>query len=87
MTPRSIRDPPDEQDSISRPGWAALQLLDEPVERQRLGVYAGCATAGLVTGIDEVPVVVPLDGGDVVFLEQRQHLIAHMGVRPRGWRG
>ena len=53
------------------------QLVEEPVEGQRLPVHGGAAR---VRHVDQVAVVVPLEEGDVVLVEQRQQLVAHVGV-------
>ena len=80
-TARSTRAPPDEQDSISRSGMGGAELVEQPVERQRLGVHAGPPAVGLRARLDEVAVVVPLDVADVVLVEQRQHLALDVRVR------
>ena len=58
------------------------ELVEQAVERQRLGVDAGPSAVGLGARLDEVTVVVPLDVADVVFVEQRQDLALDVRVRP-----
>ena len=72
----------DLQARVGRP-----DLVEQPVERQRLRVHAGPAAVGLVAGLDQVAVVVPLDVADVVLVEDREDRVPDVGVRARGCRG
>ena len=73
--PRSTRAPPEEHDSISRPGCRAAQLVQQPVDRQGLG--ADACRAGTpcrrraVQRLVQVPVVVPLEVVDADLVDQR----------------
>ena len=75
--PRSTRAPPDEQDSISTPGWRGAQLVEQPVDGERLRVHR---RPPVVAGLDEVAVVVPLEVVDVVLGEQRVEPLEEVGV-------
>jgi hypothetical protein len=55
------------------------QLVQEPVDRQRVPVHPGHA-GRLVTGVDQVTVVVPFEVADVVLGEQRVQPLQEVGV-------
>ncbi len=60
-------------------GVAGAQLVEQPVQRQRLGVGAGLVVA--TAALDVVPVHVPLHVLDVVIAEQGVELTEHVGER------
>ena len=75
--PRSIRAPPDEQLSISTPGWRARSSSSS---RYRASVWAWVPARPVdVGGLHVVAVHVPLDEGDVVVAEQRVEAAEHLG--------
>ena len=61
--------PPDAQLSNSTSGWCGAQLVEQPVEGQRLA--RGCPPGRRRRGLHMVAVHVPLDERDVVVAEQR----------------
>ena len=66
-TPRSTRAPPEEQDSISRPGCRRSQLVDAAGRRPRSGRARPGGRRRAGSGVDQVAVVVPLDVVDAVL--------------------
>ncbi len=75
---KSTRPPPLAQLSISTFGCRARQLVEQPIQRQRLGVRAGRAVA--TAGVHVVAIHVPLDEGHVVVAQQRVQLITDVCV-------
>ena len=63
-----------------------LDLVQQPVEGQRLLVHAGSA-GRLGAGVDQVAVVVPLDVADVVLAQDREDRVPDEGVAVRACRG
>ncbi len=83
-TSRSIRPPPLAQVSISSRGVRGAQLVEQPVERQRLPVHR---RPPLVRDVDQVAVVVPLEERDVVLAQQARSARPGRARRPPGtWR-
>ena len=56
-----------------------LELGHQPVGRQGLGVHPG-ASVGVGAGLEQVAVVVPLEVGDRVLVQESHHLVAHVRV-------
>ncbi len=60
------------------------QLVEQPVERQCLSVHGTAAAPGdAAADVDEVAVVVPLEEGDVVVVEQGHQGVPDVGVGVR----
>ena len=53
------------------PGVRSTELVEEPVHRQRVAVHPRRAVRG-VAGVDQVPVVIPLEVADAVWLGQQR---------------
>ena len=85
-TSRSTRRPPDEHDSISTPGVAGAQLVEQPVERDGLGVHAGPPVRAAAR-VEQVAVVVPLQVARSGTRSAGRRAARGCRRRPRGGRG